>query len=631
MKLQLYAKRLAALFRVKHGDEGRLVRHYFFALTILISGGTLTSGIVELYFSYRQIWELHAAIQKETANSIAYKIERFLREIENHMKAATKSRELVRDGLTSEYKWELRRLLVNVEAITEVSAFKLDGDLQANASRLRSPTNSDQWKRTISETSVDLAHTFFGDVYFARGAGHYMTLAVPIEPVAGNHIGVLFAEVDLKYIGQLLAQLRVGRAGHSYLVDRSGQLIAHPELSLVLQRRDLSRLAPVSTALGSEHSVPLEKLSAHQNIEGPTVFTSHAIIPGPGWVVLVEQPVREIYPALFGSLLRTALLLLTGLLLAILATALIRNRIVRPLETLRHGVARIRQGDLSAQLELPTGDEFEILADDFNSMSVELRRAYSELEQKVAERTEELTTANAQLAQASEQKSRFLANANHELRTPLSSIIGYARLIKRETEGQITTLQQENLDDLMRNAERLMRLIDTLLDFAKIEAGKIDIKVDPVRIDELIVSVTATVEPMLNKDNVRLVCDLPDSIAPFYTDSEKLRQIMLNLLSNAIKFTERGEIRISARQVDADIRLAVDDTGVGIDQADINHIFDEFDRGSSANNGRYPGTGLGLAIVKRLVDLLGGSVAVESELGKGSTFTVTLPVHRGQP
>jgi len=128
---------------------------------------------------------------------------------------------------------------------------------------------------------------------------------------------------------------------------------------------------------------------------------------------------------------------------------------------------------------------------------------------------------------------------------------------------------------------------------------------------------------------VRLLRDGPASMTTVYTDTEKLRQIILNLLGNAIKFTERGEIRISAYQVNSDIKLTVTDTGIGIDQADINRIFEEFDRGSLANNGNYRGTGLGLAIVNKLVALLGGSVAVESERGKGSTFTVTLPVHKG--
>jgi signal transduction histidine kinase len=244
----------------------------------------------------------------------------------------------------------------------------------------------------------------------------------------------------------------------------------------------------------------------------------------------------------------------------------------------------------------------------------------------VAERTHALTISNNKLAEASEHKSRFLANVNHELRTPLSSIIGYARLIRRETEGQIAPLQRENLEDLMRNAERLLGQIDSLLDFAKIEAGKMEAKLEYVNVAKLIQSVATTIQPMLHMDAVRLVRDVPADIPPLHTDPEMLRQIILNLLSNAVKFTEQGEIRISACQANGDFKLAVADTGIGINQADMTTIFDEFDRGALNNGGHYRGTGLGLAIVKRLVELLGGSVAVQSEAGKGSTFTVKLPV-----
>jgi signal transduction histidine kinase len=273
-----------------------------------------------------------------------------------------------------------------------------------------------------------------------------------------------------------------------------------------------------------------------------------------------------------------------------------------------------------------TRDEIGQLATAFNDMGRALNDLYLGLERKVAERTKELTAVNQRLTEASEHKSRFLANVNHELRTPLSSIIGYARLLRRETEGRIAPLQRENIDDLLRNAERLLALIDSLLDFAKIESGKMEIRVESVKIDELVQGAAATMQPMLNAGRVNLVADIPPNLEPLCTDREKLGQIILNLLGNAAKFTESGEIRISACQVNGDFKLAVTDTGVGIHHPDLDRIFEEFDRGGLSNDGQYHGTGLGLAIVKRLVDFLGGSIVVKSEVGKGSTFTVTLPI-----
>ena len=210
----------------------------------------------------------------------------------------------------------------------------------------------------------------------------------------------------------------------------------------------------------------------------------------------------------------------------------------------------------------------------------------------------------------------------------MSAIIGYARLVLRATEGQIAPLQRENLQDLLNNAERLLAQIDSLLDFAKIEAGKMEVSVQPVNVNEVIQGALSTIEPTLNGGSSnpsrnRFGCDVEP-------DREKLRQIVLNLLDNAVKFTDRGEIQIAASQQNGSLKLVVSDTGIGIPKEELNKIFEEFHRGDSSSTKQYRGTGLGLAIVKQFVGVLGGEVAVESEVGKGSVFTVTLPLDRGE-
>jgi signal transduction histidine kinase len=282
--------------------------------------------------------------------------------------------------------------------------------------------------------------------------------------------------------------------------------------------------------------------------------------------------------------------------------------LIGPVKKIDAHLKNIAAGNFSKHVDVPNQDELGNLTANLNRMNDELGQLYQQLH-------------NSNL-----HKSQFLANVNHELRTPVSAIIGYANLLMRETRGQLAPQQTENLQDLLNNAKRQLALIDSLLDFAKIEAGKVEIQLEPVKIDELVRGAVATVEPIVNKDTVRLIDAVPATIAPIQTDCEKLRQIVLNLLGNAIKFTDCGQIKISAYQQNGHLKLAVADTGIGIEAGDLSRIFEEFDRGRLSNNGRYRGTGLGLAIVKRLVDLLGGSIVVESEVGKGSTFTVTLPV-----
>jgi len=192
-------------------------------------------------------------------------------------------------------------------------------------------------------------------------------------------------------------------------------------------------------------------------------------------------------------------------------------------------------------------------------------------------------------------------------------------------------LQRENLQDLLNNAERLLTLIDSLLDFAKIEAGKMEVRAEPVQVDEVIREAASTIEPILNGGGVRLIREIAPDIPDCNTDREKLRLIILNLLDNAAKFTERGEIRIIASQRTGSLELVVADTGIGIKREDLSQIFEEFQRGDASSIKKFRGTGLGLAIVKKFVHLLGGEISAESEVGKGSTFTVVLPFDRRQP
>ena len=258
------------------------------------------------------------------------------------------------------------------------------------------------------------------------------------------------------------------------------------------------------------------------------------------------------------------------------------------------------------------------------------------LEQKVEERTHavekknrELEIASQQVQEASRRKSQFLAGMSHQLRTPMNAILGFTRLVLRRAGELLPARQRDNLGKVKESAEQLLTLINDLLDLSKIEAGRMDVHAEIFDVKHFVQACCETVTPLV-KTTVQLRHEIAENVAEAQTDEDGLRQIVLNLLSNAIRFTEVGEIvvRVSLeKQPTSEERLviAVADTGVGIAAEGLGRIFDEFEQLAGSNH-QQKGTGLGLPIAKRWAELLGGSIAVESTIGKGSTFTVTVPI-----
>ncbi len=247
------------------------------------------------------------------------------------------------------------------------------------------------------------------------------------------------------------------------------------------------------------------------------------------------------------------------------------------------------------------------------------------LEQKVEERTEELRRAKQEAEKASSAKSAFLANMSHELRTPLNAIIGFTRIVRRKSDGVLENKQVENLDKVLTSSEHLLGLINTILDIAKIEAGRMDVMPANFGIHSLIDHCAATATPLL-KPSVQLIKQVDESLSSIHSDPDKIKQIVLNLLSNAAKFTHEGSITLQARRVDANLVIDITDTGIGIGPDALDKIFEEFQQADSSTTRQYGGTGLGLTISRNLAQLLGGDLTATSEVGKGSTFTLSLPI-----
>jgi PAS domain S-box-containing protein len=239
----------------------------------------------------------------------------------------------------------------------------------------------------------------------------------------------------------------------------------------------------------------------------------------------------------------------------------------------------------------------------------------------------QLVQVNQQLEDASRLKSQFLANMSHELRTPLNSIIGFTNLILTDETQPLTSEQKEGLEIVLRNAKNLLSLINDILDLSKIEAGRMTISPEEFDIAAIVKDALMIVEPLVGNKPVRLLYEIDPSIPLLHSDSSRLKQIVLNLLSNAVKFTDEGHVKVTVRTVENNfISLDVEDTGAGIPAEYLELVFEEFRQLDGSSTRKHGGTGLGLAISRKLAHMLGGDLTVRSEVGKGSTFTLTLPI-----
>jgi signal transduction histidine kinase len=591
------------------GLRASLFHKYVGLFLAVVSLALLTSGLSEIWFSYYEHKAFVIRVQREQASGAASKISQFIKEIESQIGWTT----LLpwSEGALEQRRFDGRRLLRQVRAISEFSQLDAAGREQLRISRLAMDvvgSQVDYSKEPKFQEAV--AHkVYYGPVYFRHESEPYMTLSI-----AGSRrdAGVSVAEVNLRFIWEVISKIKVGERGRAYLVDAQGRLIAHPDLSLVLRNTDLSHLAHIRAARRNALGALSEAAQEATDAGGLRVLTAYAPVMRLGWLVFTELPIEEAHAPLIASIARSALLLLAGLLLALLAGIFLARKMIVPIRALGIGAARIGSGDLGQRISIKTGDELEALGDQFNSMAARLQESYATLERKVEERTHQLELAN--LA-----KSRFLAAASHDLRQPLHAL----GLFVAQLRSRLDSPDRDRLlERINASVTAMNELFNALLDISKLDAGVLAPSFTEFGVAELLDRIETTFAEAAHEKGLSL--QVVASSAQVRSDFILLERVLLNLVSNAVRYTARGGVVVGCRRRGRRLRIEVWDSGPGIAEHERQNIFHEFYQ--LAKGDRHAGLGLGLAIVDRLCGLLAHPIELDSTVGKGSRFAVTVPL-----
>ncbi|MBU2103086.1 MAG: ATP-binding protein [Candidatus Omnitrophota bacterium] len=505
-----------------------------------------------------------------------------------------------------------------------------------------------------------------GDVEYDASA---KTLSIPfITPVRdekGNVSGVCKAVLNLEAFLEPLSSLSIGKTGHAALLNANGQIIFHqgitPLSRLFSDRKDFS------VFLAEQQKFSIAPLSHEQNER--RFFVSVPFISSlfadkqMRWYVVIEQAASEVFAPLVELNIKLMAVAGVTLILMLPLGFLLGGVFSRPILALHKAITKITEGVWDYAVEIKSGDEVEQFAEAFKKMILTTRNKQRELiaaknelealakslEDKVRERTgelervnkaslnilEDLTEAKRNLSKYSKDlkeaiivKSDFTSMVSHELRTPLTAIKEGISIVLDGTTGQLNKDQENFLSIAKSNVDRLTRLINDILDFQKLEAGKLEFTMKVYDITEVLWEVQNTMESAIKAKKLTFASEFPGNLPELTFDRDRIIQVIMNLITNACKFTERGGIILRAELLGEYVRVCVEDTGCGVSEGDIPKLFQKFTQLETGVSRKVGGTGLGLAISKQIIDAHGGKIWLESVAGKGSKFYFTLPIKK---
>jgi len=439
-----------------------------------------------------------------------------------------------------------------------------------------------------------------------------MRLASQIENQDREIIGVISAEIDLEPIQIIISKIKLGGTGFVYLIDGNGNLIASSNKKFANIGDNLKHINLANDVMSGNFHDGLDKHDRYINPLGDEVIFAGQPMGTVNWFVATEWPKDDAFSVIDNILKQAIIIIILSLILVIIICLLIARQIVKPIKMLKHSAEQISKGNLDHHINLKTKDEFETLGEEFNEMI------------KILKENKEL-------------KDEFVFIAAHELRTPVTAIKGYLSMILDKSFGKVPAKIEENLKIVNGSNERLVQLVQDLLQIARSDAGKMKIDLVPLSIGEAVKATINELKSLTDKKDLKIkYIELADD-KKVKADAYKLKEVLTNLIGNAIKYTldkphgiekiiprGKGDIEISHEIKDKYLITHIKDHGMGMSLENIKKLFTKFYRVQSKETAKIEGTGLGLFICKEIIERMGGKIWVKSTLGKGSTFSFKL-------
>jgi signal transduction histidine kinase len=588
----------------------------------------LITNSLQIYFNFNAQHNIIASQQRLITQEAANTVKSFIQGKLDTLKIAASFSYLT--ASSEQEKLVLGKLLGCEPAFRQIVLFDSNERELMKDSRLSSLLSVQLTNRKKSDlfSQTKQKKTYISSVYIDEITSEpKVIIAVPVMDILGDIKGTLLAEVNLKFMWDMVGSIKVGEKGLAYVVDKSGNLIASGDISRVLKGENLKHLNEVREFLLGEDKVIAE---VSKGINGKYVISSWSALSAPDWAVVIEMPIMEAYRPVVTALKFTLGIMTASFILAVVVGIYLAKRITKPLIDLRNAVTTIGSGDMNASIKVISRDETGQLAVSFNQMIEDLKRttvSRNALGMEVAERMQvekELQETVEKLQEANQEMKNFVYIASHDLREPLRKITAFGTMLAKSLTGKLGDDDAENLKFMTDGAARMTKMIEGLLVYSRVStkthsAETVDLNDIVKQLGELELSI------LLEEKHTTL--DVPQPLPAVDVDPVQIRQLMQNLIANGMKYQAKDNVPhitiTSKPAADGMVRINITDNGIGIAPEFQQAIFIMFKRLHSKNE--YEGTGIGLAVCKKIVERHGGQIGVESQPGKGSTFWFTLP------